>query len=222
MIFPEIGKSSSGRRCNFRRGLLCRKETSRHLLSPPSIPQPLANMVRTSLSIPILALAAILATPALAQQGAPPYTTDNSQNACVEFGSCSTAGGNNVITATQNAPVTAPAGTPALATYTTLNSGFISSLAAAGASSAFAEMGGGSVSRAAPLTVTSTARGRTTATASGTGTGGGSSASGTMGLGALGTGSSNAGAKVGGDVRGKVVGVLVVGMGAVVGGVMLL
>lgn len=79
-------------------------------------------------------------------------TTNNAQSACVEFGSCSTAGGNGVVTATQNAPVTAPAGTPALATYTTLDSAFISSLAAAGASAAYT----GGASRANALTSTRT------------------------------------------------------------------
>ncbi|CDR99994.1 hypothetical protein [Sporisorium scitamineum] len=84
-----------------------------------------------------LVLAAVSTNPALAQQGAPPYTTNNAQSACVQFGSCSTAGGNGVVTATQNGPVTKPAGTPALATYTTLDSSFLSSLAAAGASAAY-------------------------------------------------------------------------------------
>lgn len=175
----------------------------------------------------LLALAILLITstpPIHAQQGAPPFTTDNSQAACVEFGSCSTSRGSNVATATQNAPVTAPAGTPALATFTTLDSSFISSLAAAGASAAFTGGGGGGGgggSAAQPRTVTSTAsRGRATSSASGGSASGGSSGgSSTMGLGGL--GSANAARSVM-EVKTAVMQVVVVGVAAVVGAAVLL
>ena len=159
----------------------------------------------------------------LAQQGRPPYTTNNAQSACVEFGSCSTAGGASVITATQNAPVTAPAGTPALATFTTLDSSFISSLAAAGASSAYQAQGGsgggGNGGNGGALTITSTvSRGRATSTGgSGNGGSGGSSS---MGLGSLGN-SSNGGKSVVG-MGGMAVQLMVVALGAVLGAAMLL
>ncbi|SPO31581.1 uncharacterized protein UTRI_06392_B [Ustilago trichophora] len=176
----------------------------------------------------IFALAILLITvtpPTHAQQGAPPFTTDNSQPACVEFGSCSTAGGSNVATATQNAPVTAPAGTPALATFTTLDSSFISSLAAAGASAAFTGNGGGG-SAAQPRTVTSTAsRGRATSSGSGSGSGNGSGNGGssggssTMGLGGL--GSANAATSVM-EVKTAVIQLVAVGVAAVAGAAVLL
>lgn len=154
---------------------------------PPSL-----TTISSSLSFsmarlaPTLLLAAISAA-AVAAQAAPPLTTNNAQSACVQFGSCSTAGGNGVVTETQNSPVTQPAGTPALATYTTLDSAYISSLAAAGASSAYAALGGnGGASSAVPRTATTSARGRATSTAAGSA----ASSSGSMGLGSL--GSSNA------------------------------
>ena len=83
----------------------------------------------------------LVAVLVLALSSTAQLTTNNAQSACVELGGCSTAQGTQK-TETQNAPVTAPAGTPALATYTTLDSGFISSLAAAGATSAFLANGG--------------------------------------------------------------------------------
>lgn len=151
-------------------------------------------MARTS-TFAFLAPSLILATffasaPALAQQGAPPYTTDNGVSACVQFGSCTTAGGNGVITATQNGPITPPAGTPALATLTTLDSSFISSLAAAGASSAYNAQGGSGGGAGggspAPLTITSTvSSGRATATAKSGGSGSASASA--TGLGSLGS-----------------------------------
>ncbi|SNX87805.1 uncharacterized protein MEPE_06516 [Melanopsichium pennsylvanicum] len=160
----------------------------------------------------------VLTSSALAQSGAAPYTTDNSQNACVEFGSCSTAQGASVITATQNAPVTPPAATPALATYTTLDSAYISSLAAAGASSAYNAQGGASGgSSAAALTVTSTvSRGATTAGASGSSGGASSTMSSLGGL----SSSTNGGA--GFEVKGMVVHAAVVALGAAIGAAVLL
>ncbi|SJX66369.1 uncharacterized protein SRS1_16690 [Sporisorium reilianum f. sp. reilianum] len=156
-----------------------------------------------------LLLAALCANPALAQQGAPPYTTNNAQSACVQFGSCSTAGGNGVITATQNAPVTKPAGTPALATYTTLNSVYLSSLAAAGASAAYS---GGPRSSATPLT--------RTVGGSGSGSGSGSSArtSSTSSMGTL--GSSNGASAM--SLNGAVLQLLALSSAAVVGAALLL
>lgn len=175
----------------------------------------------------ILAFALVLlsSNPSLAQQGAPPYTTNNAQSACVQFGSCSTAEG-NVITATQNAPVTAPAGTPALATYTTLDSAFISSLAAAGASSAFNAQGGGGATQAAPLTVTSTVRrggsGATnSASNSGTSGSGSGSSGGGSSMGLSGLGSSNAGANVV-EVKGALVQLVAVSAAALLGAAILL
>ncbi|TKY87532.1 hypothetical protein EX895_003546 [Sporisorium graminicola] len=141
-----------------------------------------------------LVLVALCADPALAQQGAPPYTTDNGQSACVQYGSCSTAGGNGVVTASQNAPVTKPAGTPALATYTTLDSSYLSSLAAAGASAAYT---GGSVNSARPVTRTSTVGGSASTRGSGSGGSsassgsGGSGGSSSTGLGSLGSSSGD-------------------------------
>lgn len=132
----------------------------------------------------LLVLLATALSPALAQQGAPPFTTDNSQSACVEFGSCSTAGGNGVVTETQNAPVTAPAFTPALATVTTIDSAYISSLAAAGASAAYT---GGSRQSAGALTSTRTVTGSGSGSTGSSGSGSGS------GSGSSGSGSSNAG-----------------------------
>ncbi|SPO30462.1 uncharacterized protein UTRI_06392 [Ustilago trichophora] len=174
------------------------------------------HAIHTILALAILYITSI--PPIRAQQGAPPFTTDNSQPACVQFGSCSTAGGSNVATATQNAPVTAPAGTPALATFTTLDSSFISSLAAAGASAAFT---GGGGSAAQPRTVTSTAsRGRATSGGSGGSASGASSGgSSTMGLGGL--GSANAARSVM-EVRTAVMQLIVVGVAAVAGAAVLL
>ncbi|KAF6767196.1 hypothetical protein PSEUBRA_003179 [Kalmanozyma brasiliensis GHG001] len=144
-------------------------------------------MTRTILVLLLVLLAAAL-NPTLAQQGAPPFTTDNSQSACVEFGSCSTAGGNGIVTETQNAPVTAPAFTPALATVTTIDSAYISSLAAAGASAAYT---GGSRQSAGALTSTRTVTGSGSGSTGSSGSGSGSSGSGSSG--SSGSGSSNAG-----------------------------
>lgn len=171
-----------------------------------------SKMNRTTTFVLALALVLAAASPTLAQQGPPPYTTDNSQQACVQYGSCSTDGGASVITATQNAPVTPPAGTPAIATLTTFDSSFLSSLAAAGASSAYNQQGGAGANPASPLTITSTvSRGRATNSA---GSGGGS----TMSLGGLGSG--NAGTVV--EVKGAVVQLLIVCSAAVVGAALLL
>ncbi|PWY97928.1 hypothetical protein BCV70DRAFT_202416 [Testicularia cyperi] len=75
-------------------------------------------------------------------------TTNNAQSACVEYGGCTTAQGSQK-TETQNAPVTPPAGTPALATVLTMDSAYISSLAAAGATSAFVANGGSNAANTA-------------------------------------------------------------------------
>lgn len=158
-------------------------------------------MARLTLTT-LLGLTLLLATLVSAQQGNPPYSTNNAQSACVQFGSCSTAGGASVLTATQNSPVTRPAGTPALATYTTLDTSFISSLAAAGASSAYT--GGGNRN--------GNSGGSSTRGSSGSSNTQGSSGSSSSGLGSLGGSGGSSGSNAGN--KGVSAGAAVMQMGA--------
>lgn len=132
----------------------------------------------------LMLLALVIALLAINQPAVAQITTNNAQSACVQFGDCSTAQGTQK-TETQNAPVTAPSGTPALAGYTTLDPAYISSLAAAGASAAYT--GGSRAGGGGGAASTSTAgRASSAATA-----GGASNTGGSGGLSGLGSSSGN-------------------------------